>query len=254
MKALMMENPNTGAVIFLDRLEWARMAAVPSAQRVGGKVVQIGANISNTELCPALIPKELLFMHVSVAKGRGIPKGAIKGAALTPELLLGQSVWTAVQVHLYLSPNCRLVPGGDESKPWTEGLASDNQVQDHFALHYGSEIKYFIQSTVACAERTEEIGTLYNKVISENALETHPGMGHDLFSVIQGAPMIDVVPITAASHTDSVSRLRARCSPFKTVTTTTTSTATRGGSNQFTAETGFEGGRKGEGEDADGPR
>ena len=144
VKALMMKNPNTGAVIFIDRLGWARMAAVPSAQRVGGKVVQIGANISNTELCPALIPKELLFMHVSVAKGRGIPKGAIKGAALTPELLLGQSVWTAVQVHLYLSPNCRLVPGGDESKPWTEGLASDNQVQDHFSLHYGSEIKDFI--------------------------------------------------------------------------------------------------------------
>ena len=39
MKALMMENPNTGAVIFLDRLGWARMAAIPSAQQDGGQVV-----------------------------------------------------------------------------------------------------------------------------------------------------------------------------------------------------------------------
>ena len=96
-----MENPNTGAVIFIDRLGWARMAAVSSTQRVGGGgVVQIGENISNTEFCPALIPNELLHMHVGVAKGRGVPKGAIKGAALTSDLLLGQSVWTCNQTHL----------------------------------------------------------------------------------------------------------------------------------------------------------
>ena len=122
-------------------------------------MVQIGANISNTKFCPALIPKELLHMHVGVAKGRGVPKGTITGAALTSDLLLGQSVWTGNQIHVYLSPNCRLVLGGDDTKPWTEGLASDVQVQDEFALHYGIEMKEFVQSAVACAEWTEEIGT-----------------------------------------------------------------------------------------------
>ena len=36
VKALMMENHNTGAVVFIDRLGWARMAAIPSAQQAGG--------------------------------------------------------------------------------------------------------------------------------------------------------------------------------------------------------------------------
>ena len=39
VKALMMENHNTAAVVFIDRLGWARMAAIPSVQRAGGATV-----------------------------------------------------------------------------------------------------------------------------------------------------------------------------------------------------------------------
>ena len=131
------------------------------------------------------------------------------------------------------------MPGGDDTKPWIEGLASDTQVQDEFAVHYGSEIKEFLQSAVACAEKTEAIGTLYNKVITAGALDTHLSRKHDTFTIMQGAPMIDVVPITATSHTDAVVKLRARCIPFKTATAATAATApttTGGSTTQFTAD------------------
>ena len=107
MKALMMKKPYKRAVVFIDRLGWARMAAIPTATWSAGQVAQIGANISNNKFCPALISNELLHMHVSVTNCRTIPQGT---TTLTNDLINGQTVSTGNQVHLYLLPNCRIVP------------------------------------------------------------------------------------------------------------------------------------------------
>lgn len=126
MKSLLIENPNTAVIIFVDRLGNVWIGAVNTMIRAVGTPTCVVANLSNTEFVPTLMPIEVLQlqMHFCVAKGRKVPKGATnatKGAPLTTELLAGQTEWTGNNTHLYHSANCCIVPGDDNSKPWLEG-------------------------------------------------------------------------------------------------------------------------------------
>ena len=154
MKVLMMENHNTSAIIFVDRLGWARMGAAIIILRADGTPTYTLTNLSNTELVPALVGKEIFQMHVGVAERRAVPKHAIKGTPLPAELLEGQTQWTGTNNYIYLEANCYIVPGGKDTLPWIEGLASDPQVQACFETHFGEGAGAFLKSVLEAAEHT----------------------------------------------------------------------------------------------------
>ncbi len=113
--------------------------------------------------------------------------------------------------------NCVVLP---HRKSWIEGSASSTELQDKLEQEYVKDVKMWMISAMDNINNASAIGVIYSCIKASGNLKHYLVDDKVDLMIHEGKTLIDCLPMSAITDEDKMATLRAQCSPFKTITST----------------------------------
>ena len=211
----MLDSNRVALTLTVDQLLNARMLAAPETIKVNGATDCYLTNACNDSLSVVRVESHAINHWVGVAPRATLEETdwAIYGRTLTPEEVGGAVA--DQDATLFAAPFWVPLP---PSRPWIEGLASQQNIQQEIEQHYGVAARQFLQLAVLTAERTDAVRAIFDRLnvdldVLMEALGEHFGVLDFHF----GPPTLSMMPLSASIAPDHFTSRRNRLGPYITV-------------------------------------